>query len=153
MEESPRGRGWRAAKALRAGGLVCGGALVVTLASAALARAAPTADTKPATQRAAVVLMDTAAIATVASSSELRSKASPPASHRRFSWPVLAAAILGAVLVAGYIGNTFASHRPPRPKPSIYAVIEARLKAEKATAHTVEPEGGDGKAADTGSSE
>lgn len=47
------------------------------------------------------------------------------------TWQVIVLAVLLTLLVGGVIGNLFASKRRARATPSIYAIIDRRLRAER----------------------
>jgi hypothetical protein len=49
------------------------------------------------------------------------------------AWGSLAIAVIGALLIGGYLGNTFASHRRAAvPTISVYEIVEKRLRLERA---------------------
>jgi hypothetical protein len=51
----------------------------------------------------------------------------PEAANGGFSWGALAAAVLGALFLGGFVGNLFSSRRRPAPTTSVYATIRRRL--------------------------
>lgn len=48
-----------------------------------------------------------------------------------FSWGTLAAAIAGALLAGTLLGTTFASHRRPPTRPSVYTAVRRRIDEER----------------------
>jgi hypothetical protein len=55
----------------------------------------------------------------------------PEAANGGFSWGALAAAVLGALFIGGFVGNLFSSRRRPAPTKSVYATIRRRLDETK----------------------
>lgn len=49
------------------------------------------------------------------------------------TWTTVLAAILVALLLGGFVGNTFASRRRPPPRLSLYGSIQRRLDDERST--------------------
>jgi hypothetical protein len=68
----------------------------------------------------------------------------PPEVTGRSPWASLAIAVIGAFLIGGFLGNTFASHRRgAKPALSVYEIVEKRLKLERARPPASVP-GGEG---------
>lgn len=67
----------------------------------------------------------------------------PPEATGGSPWRSLAIAVIGAFLIGGFLGNTFALHRrAARPALSVYEIVEKRLKLERARPPATVP-GGD----------
>jgi hypothetical protein len=49
------------------------------------------------------------------------------------SWGALLAAAAGALLVGGFLGGLFASHRRPAPRPSVYDHVRRRIERDRAS--------------------
>jgi hypothetical protein len=49
------------------------------------------------------------------------------------SWGALLAAAAGALLVGGFLGDLFASHRRPAPRPSVYDHVRRRIERDRAS--------------------
>ena len=68
-----------------------------------------------------------------AASVERRARLPQEEAESGLSWSTLLAAAAGALLVGGFLGGLFASHRRPAPRPSVYDHVRRRIERDRAS--------------------
>lgn len=71
-----------------------------------------------------------------AASVERRARLPQEEEESGLSWSTLLAAAAGALLVGGFLGGLFASHRRPAPRPSVYDHVRRRIERDRASSRS-----------------